>query len=198
MHTTTGSSSAWALPTTTARGHVTSVLARDPQQPPADENDDQGDERDGQEQDENQKDTTDESTAAGTGADGDGQEDADSDEDGKDQGDEYDGAAPGMAGSSTPLLLRFSLPAPRRQSRSSSAPPSSAPTPKSGSPDTPPCAAGSASTDTPASPARPPVERGDDAAPYGLGTWVSEQRRSFKAGTLKPWRTDLLNEVGMV
>ncbi|WP_371621576.1 helicase associated domain-containing protein [Streptomyces sp. NBC_01116] len=33
---------------------------------------------------------------------------------------------------------------------------------------------------------------------YGLGSWVTEQRRAFKAGTLKPWRADLLNEVGTI
>ncbi|MGV4926582.1 helicase associated domain-containing protein [Streptomyces sp. BHT-5-2] len=33
---------------------------------------------------------------------------------------------------------------------------------------------------------------------YALGAWVSEQRRAFRAGTLKAWRVDLLNELGMV
>ncbi|WP_405401076.1 Helicase associated domain protein [Streptomyces sp. NBC_01104] len=33
--------------------------------------------------------------------------------------------------------------------------------------------------------------------PYALGAWVSEQRRGFRLGTLKAWRTDLLNELGM-
>ncbi|MEU8598803.1 MULTISPECIES: helicase associated domain-containing protein [Streptomyces] len=42
------------------------------------------------------------------------------------------------------------------------------------------------------------VKSGDDDGTYGLGAWVSEQRRAFKAGTLKAWRVDLLNEVGMV
>ncbi len=42
------------------------------------------------------------------------------------------------------------------------------------------------------------VELGDDGRTYGLGTWVSEQRRAFKAGTLKPWRAELLDAVGMV
>ncbi|MFE7758531.1 Helicase associated domain protein [Streptomyces sp. NPDC057429] len=42
------------------------------------------------------------------------------------------------------------------------------------------------------------VELGDDGGTYALGTWVSEQRRAFRLGTLKPWRADLLNEVGMV
>ncbi|MER6239072.1 helicase associated domain-containing protein [Streptomyces clavifer] len=31
-----------------------------------------------------------------------------------------------------------------------------------------------------------------------MGAWVSEQRRAFRLGTLKAWRTDTLNEVGMV
>ncbi|MFD0036900.1 helicase associated domain-containing protein [Streptomyces anulatus] len=44
------------------------------------------------------------------------------------------------------------------------------------------------------------IELGNDGdgSVYGLGTWVTEQRRAFRAGTLKPWRTDLLNELGMV
>ncbi len=37
---------------------------------------------------------------------------------------------------------------------------------------------------------------GDDT--YALGAWVSEQRRQFRAGTLKAWRVELLNELGMV
>ncbi|MEU2681330.1 Helicase associated domain protein [Streptomyces sp. NPDC007107] len=42
------------------------------------------------------------------------------------------------------------------------------------------------------------VELGEDGITYALGTWVSEQRRAFRLGTLKAWRADLLNEVGMV
>lgn len=42
------------------------------------------------------------------------------------------------------------------------------------------------------------MKPGDDGDTYGLGNWVSEQRRAFKAGTLKAWQVDLLNEVGMV
>ncbi|MFE4218565.1 helicase associated domain-containing protein [Streptomyces sp. NPDC056844] len=42
------------------------------------------------------------------------------------------------------------------------------------------------------------VELGEDGVTYALGTWVSEQRRAFRLGTLKAWRADLLNEVGMV
>ncbi|MER7794694.1 Helicase associated domain protein [Streptomyces sp. NPDC097640] len=33
---------------------------------------------------------------------------------------------------------------------------------------------------------------------YALGAWVSEQRRQFRLGTLKPWRAELLEELGMV
>lgn len=33
---------------------------------------------------------------------------------------------------------------------------------------------------------------------YPLGAWISEQRRAFRAGTLKAWRTKLLDELGMV
>ncbi|MEV5161077.1 Helicase associated domain protein [Streptomyces sp. NPDC053728] len=42
------------------------------------------------------------------------------------------------------------------------------------------------------------VELGEDGITYALGAWVSEQRRAFRLGTLKAWRADLLNEVGMV
>ncbi len=39
---------------------------------------------------------------------------------------------------------------------------------------------------------------GEDRIPYALGAWVSEQRRAFRLGTLKVWRAELLNELGMV
>ncbi|MEV4969345.1 Helicase associated domain protein [Streptomyces sp. NPDC024062] len=42
------------------------------------------------------------------------------------------------------------------------------------------------------------VELGEDRIAYALGAWVSEQRRAFRLGTLKAWRADLLNELGMV
>ncbi|MDF6016937.1 DEAD/DEAH box helicase [Streptomyces sp. JH34] len=42
------------------------------------------------------------------------------------------------------------------------------------------------------------VELGEDRITYALGAWVSEQRRAFRLGTLKAWRADLLNELGMV
>lgn len=37
-----------------------------------------------------------------------------------------------------------------------------------------------------------------DGGTYALGAWVSEQRRQFRLGTLKPWRAELLEELGMV
>ncbi|MGW3563605.1 Helicase associated domain protein [Streptomyces sp. NPDC000941] len=37
-----------------------------------------------------------------------------------------------------------------------------------------------------------------DGGTYALGAWVSEQRRAFRLGTLKPWRAQLLDELGMV
>ncbi|MBM7443162.1 DEAD/DEAH box helicase [Streptomyces sp. HB132] len=42
------------------------------------------------------------------------------------------------------------------------------------------------------------VELGEARITYALGTWVSEQRRAFRLGTLKAWRSELLNELGMV
>ncbi|MFF5900208.1 Helicase associated domain protein [Streptomyces argenteolus] len=42
------------------------------------------------------------------------------------------------------------------------------------------------------------VELGENRITYALGAWVSEQRRAFRLGTLKAWRADLLNELGMV
>nr|WP_324605187.1 Helicase associated domain protein [Streptomyces flavovirens] len=42
------------------------------------------------------------------------------------------------------------------------------------------------------------VELGEERITYALGAWVSEQRRAFRLGTLKAWRADLLNELGMV
>ncbi|GAA1923569.1 DEAD/DEAH box helicase [Streptantibioticus ferralitis] len=41
-------------------------------------------------------------------------------------------------------------------------------------------------------------EDGNGNGTYALGAWVSEQRRAFRAGTLKAWRVELLNELGMV
>ncbi|MYR15129.1 DEAD/DEAH box helicase family protein, partial [Streptomyces sp. SID724] len=175
-----------ALPTTTARGQITSVLALDPQQPPADKNEDQGDGH--------------ESTAAGHDDD---EHQGDEENDDQHQGEgqvEDEGqvdAAPGIAGTGVPLL-RFSLPRDpqavalflrTRVLR----------------PDSEIWLTGYNALrgwvrehGHAQVPRETTVELGDDGTAYGLGTWVSEQRRSFKAGKLKPWRTDLLNEVGMV
>ncbi|WP_097886429.1 DEAD/DEAH box helicase [Streptomyces sp. st140] len=182
-----------ALPTTTTRGQITSVLALDPQQQtPADQQDDQDDEQhgkgDGQEQDDER-----ETAAAGTEDDGGHEQDTDD----EDQGDEDDGAAPGIAPVTTPLL-RFSLPRDpqavalflrTRVLR----------------PDSEVWLTGYNTLrgwvqehGHAQVPSEATVKSGDDGGTYGLGTWVSEQRRAFKAGTLKAWRVDLLNEVGMV
>ncbi|WP_141743922.1 DEAD/DEAH box helicase, partial [Streptomyces sp. EN23] len=184
-----------ALPTTTARGQITSVLTLDPQAP-APKTDDQDDKRgkdDGQEQDGER-----EPAAAGTEDDGDQEEGGLEDDKGEeDQGDEDDGAAPGIAPVTTPLL-RFSLPR----------------DPESVAlflrtrvlrPDSEVWLTGYNTLRTWVQehgharvPSDTTVKSGDDGDTYGLGTWVSEQRRAFKAGTLKAWRVDLLNEVGMV
>ncbi len=43
------------------------------------------------------------------------------------------------------------------------------------------------------------VKLGEDKGrTYALGAWVSEQRRAARAGTLKAWRAELLDELGMV
>ncbi|MFF3036419.1 Helicase associated domain protein [Streptomyces rubiginosohelvolus] len=184
-----------ALPTTTARGQITSVLALDPQQQtPADENDDQDDEHgqdDGQKQDGER-----EPAAAGT--DDEGSEEQGGVEEGEeDQGNEDEGdASPGIAPVTTPLL-RFSLPRDpeavalflrTRVLR----------------PDSEIWLTGYNTLRgwvQEHGHARVPSEatvKSGDGGTYGLGTWVSEQRRAFKAGTLKAWRVELLNEVGMV
>ncbi|WP_438270828.1 Helicase associated domain protein [Streptomyces anulatus] len=174
-----------ALPTTTARGQITSVLALDPQhKTAADENDDQD-----RVEDEDQEDDADTSAAAGPGDD---QDDADEHQD-----DEKTDAAPGIAPVTTPLL-RFSLPRDpqtialflrTRVLR----------------PDSEVWLTGYNALcgwvrehGHAKVPSETTIELGDDGESYGLGPWVSEQRRAFKAGTLKPWRTDLLNELGMV
>ncbi|MFE7002340.1 Helicase associated domain protein [Streptomyces griseus] len=181
-----------ALPTTTARGQITSVLALDPQQPPADEDEDQGDKHNGEDQ------------AADPGDDDHehehrGDEEMDDQDKGENEaeGDEETDAAPGIAGTGVPLL-RFSLPRDpqavalflrTRVLR----------------PDSEIWLTGYNALrgwvrehGHAQVPSETGVELGGDGATYGLGTWVSEQRRSFKAGKLKPWRVDLLNEVGMV
>ncbi|MFL0028477.1 Helicase associated domain protein [Streptomyces sp. NBUL23] len=183
-----------ALPTTTTRGQITSVLALDPQQPPADQDEDQGDGH--------------ESTAAGHDDDEhQGDEETDDqhqdqsegqvEDEGQVEGEEEADAAPGIAGTGVPLL-RFSLPRDpqavalflrTRVLR----------------PDSEIWLTGYNALrgwvrehGHAQVPSEITVELGDDGTAYGLGTWVSEQRRSFKAGKLKPWRVDLLNEVGMV
>ncbi|CAM5551293.1 helicase [Streptomyces badius] len=177
-----------ALPTTIARGQITSVLALDPQAPAA-KHDDQDDEHD-QEQDDER-----EAAAAGTEDEGD-HEQGGVEEDEEDQDDEDDDAAPGIAPVTTPLL-RFSLPRDpeavalflrTRVLR----------------PDSEIWLTGYNTLrgwvqehGHARVPSDTTVKLGYDGT-YALGTWVSEQRRAFKAGTLKAWRVDLLNEVGMV
>ncbi|MGW6718063.1 Helicase associated domain protein [Streptomyces sp. NPDC054995] len=178
-----------ALPTTTARGQITSVLALDPQAPDAkhgdqdDEQHDQDDKRGGQEQD-------DERETAAAGTDDDHEQNTDDD---KDEGD----ASPGIAPVTTPLL-RFSLP---RDPEAVALflrtrvlrPDSEVWLTRYNTLRTWVQEHGHAQV-----PSEATVKSGDDGGTYGLGTWVSEQRRAFKAGTLKAWRADLLNEVGMV
>ncbi|WST91010.1 Helicase associated domain protein (plasmid) [Streptomyces anulatus] len=176
-----------ALPTTTARGQITSVLALDPQQPPADQGED--DDQDGER----------ESTAAGTENGDQDQDDRDGQDDDADehQGDEETDSAPGIAPVTTPLL-RFSLPR---------APQTIALFLRTRVlwPDSEVWLTGYNNLSGwvrehghAQVPSETTVELGDDGDSYGLGSWVTEQRRAFRAGTLKPWRTDLLNEVGMV
>ncbi len=181
-----------ALPTTTARGQITSVLALDPQAPAAkhdDQDNEQHGEDDGQEQDEER-----EAAAAGTDDDG-GHEQGGVEEGGEDQ--DEDDASPGIAPLTTPLL-RFSLPRDpeavalflrTRVLR----------------PDSEIWLTGYNTLRTWVQehgharvPSDTTVKSGDDGDTYALGSWVSEQRRAFQAGTLKAWRVDLLNEVGMV
>ncbi|MFG2433002.1 Helicase associated domain protein [Streptomyces sp. NPDC048590] len=182
------------LPTTTARGQITSVLALDPQQPtPAGTHGDQDDEQHGK--DDGQVDER-ERTPAGTGDD---KQSDDKQRDGKDEDQDgtETGTAPGIIPVTTPLL-RFSLPR----------------DPESVAlflrtrvlrPDTEIWLTGYHALRTWARehghaqvPNDTTIELGDDGDTYKLGSWVSEQRRAFAAGTLKTWRTDLLNETGMV
>ncbi|WP_435877469.1 Helicase associated domain protein [Streptomyces anulatus] len=175
-----------ALPTTTARGQITSVLALDPQAP-AEKNGDQDDEQHGEDDGQEEKSER-EAAAAGTDDEGD-----------HEQGDVEDGeggAAPGIARVTTPLL-RFSLPR----------------DPESIAlflrtrvlrPDSEIWLTGyntlrgwAQEYEHARVPSETTVKVGDDGT-YALGSWIAEQRRAFKAGTLKAWRVDLLNEVGMV
>ncbi|MYR14482.1 helicase, partial [Streptomyces sp. SID724] len=104
-----------ALPTRTARGQITSVLALDPQQAPADQDEDQGDGHkstvaghdDDQDADEHQGDeeTDDQDQDQDQGE----EEGEDEGQAGEGEGEEEADAAPGIAGTGVPLL-RFSLP----------------------------------------------------------------------------------------
>ncbi|MFD7747801.1 Helicase associated domain protein [Streptomyces sp. NPDC059698] len=166
-----------ALPTTTARGDVTSVLALDPQHTPLDDTDDQDQDQD------------DRAGAAD-------EEPVTADQGGEDQGGEETDAAPGSASSTTPLL-RFSLPR----------------DPESVAlflrtrvlrPDSEIWLTGYQALRTwvrehghAQVPGETTVELGDGST-FGLGPWVARQRQAFKAGVLRPWRYDLLAEIGMV
>ncbi|WP_327173829.1 Helicase associated domain protein [Streptomyces sp. NBC_01335] len=176
-----------ALPTTTARGQITSVLALDPQTT-ADNAKDAEDGEDGE--NDHQEHAPGGSAAAGAGED---------DQEHHTDDDQGDDAAPNVAPLNTPLL-RFSLPRDpgsialflrTRVLR----------------PDSEVWLTGYTALRTwarehghAAVPADTKVPLGDDGdGPlYGLGTWVGEQRRTFRAGTLKAWRAELLNEIGMV
>ncbi|MFC9176786.1 Helicase associated domain protein [Streptomyces sp. NPDC057107] len=181
-----------ALPTTTARGQITSVLALDPQKSLNDKNDDDQEDK----SDDGQDHGRDERAAAGTEHRDDQDNHGDGDGDEEDESEEGE-EAPGIAPVTTPLL-RFSLPR----------------DPESVAlflrtrvlrPDSEVWLTGYnalrgwvAEHGHAQVPSDTTVNLGGDGDTYGLGTWVSEQRRAFKAQTLKAWRVDLLNEVGMV
>ncbi|MFD9789302.1 Helicase associated domain protein, partial [[Kitasatospora] papulosa] len=176
------------LGTTTARGQATSVVALDPVR-------EEGDDGDGQEDDVDEDQEQSETTPAGT------EDSAEDDAAGTTAGDatgtQDDGDEEEHAGSNVPLL-RFSLPrdpgtiALFLRTRILH-------------PDSEIWLTGynalrhwveehrSAEVPLDAS-----VELGEDHITYALGAWVSEQRRAFRLGTLKAWRADLLNELGMV
>ncbi|MFF8747809.1 Helicase associated domain protein [Streptomyces californicus] len=177
-----------ALPTTTARGTITSVLALDPQAPA--DTTDQG-------QDERADDSVDTAHATDD-QEHDGQEHDDRDDDEDDEGD----AAPGITGSSsssTTPLLRFSLPREDVQGvalflRT-----------RVLRPDSEIWLAGYQALRTwvrehghAKVPRDTRVELGDGGDVFGLGQWVARQRRALKEGTLRPWRYDLLTETGMI
>ncbi|MCD9901060.1 Helicase associated domain protein [Streptomyces sp. MT29] len=181
-----------ALPTTTARGQITSVLALDPQQaagasPEGQEDDGEKSAASAAEESDDRKPDAEENAFEEDTSKAD--EDAEPAEDGGE-------AEPGIAGSRTPLL-RFSLPR----------------DPESIAlflrtrvlrPDSEIWLTGYNVLRTwvreygdARVPSETAVPLGDGDA-YGLGTWVKEQRRAFKAGALRPWRVDLLNELGMI
>ncbi|KAB2587709.1 helicase associated domain-containing protein, partial [Streptomyces arboris] len=182
-----------ALPTTTARGQITSVLALDPQAPAAKNDDQDQDDEEHGEGDGREQDGEGEAAAAGTEDDGGHEQgDAEGDEGEEDQED----ASPGIAPVTTPLL-RFSLP------RDPQAVALFLRT-RILRPDSENWLTGYNALRTwvrergdARVPSESTVPLGDGDA-YGLGTWVKEQRRAFKAGALKPWRADLLNELGMI
>ncbi|MEU3008752.1 Helicase associated domain protein [Streptomyces sp. NPDC007020] len=186
-----------ALPTTTARGQITSVLALDPQAPAAKTND-QDNERDGKHGEDNGQEQNGEGEAAAAGTEdegGQGEGGLEDDKGEEDQG--QDDASPGVAAVTTPLL-RFSLP------RGPEAVALFLRT-RVLRPDSEIWLTGYNALRAwvrehghARVPSEATVKSGDDGETYGLGSWVSEQRRAFKAGTLKAWRVDLLNEVGMV
>ncbi|MFE7056904.1 Helicase associated domain protein [Streptomyces californicus] len=176
-----------ALPTTTARGTITSVLALNPQAPTDTDQD--------HDQDQDERADDGEETPPAT-------DDQDNDKDEGDdegEGDEETDAAPGITGSSssTTPLLRFSLPRDpqgvalflrTRVLR----------------PESEIWLTGYQALRTwvrehghARVPRTATVELADGRV-FGLGQWVARQRRALKEGTLRPWRYDLLTETGMV
>ncbi|MFE7759527.1 Helicase associated domain protein [Streptomyces sp. NPDC057429] len=170
-----------ALSTTTARGQATSVVALDPVQEDTDHDDVQEDDTDDIEAAAGTKEGTDEKTAQAAA------EDSTDDEETEEE----------HPGAGVPLL-RFSLP------RDPGAVALFLRT-RVLQPDSEVWLSGYNAlriwvqeTGDAQVPLDASVELGDDGGTYALGAWVSEQRRAFRLGTLKPWRADLLNEVGMV
>ncbi|MBD3549986.1 DEAD/DEAH box helicase [Streptomyces sp. JV180] len=184
-----------ALPTTTARGTITSVLALDPQAPTDTD----------QDQDEDQDERADDGQETPPATDDQDHDDRDhddrDDEDEDDHQDEEEGdAAPGITGSSsTTPLLRFSLPREDVQGvalflRT-----------RVLRPDSEIWLTGYQALRTwvrehghAKVPRDTTVELGDGGDVFGLGQWVARQRRALKEGTLRPWRYDLLTETGMI
>ncbi len=172
-----------ALPTTTARGTITSVLALDPQAP-----------TDTTDQDQDQDEDEDEDERAD-----DGEEAAPATDDRDDQDDDEEtDAAPGITASSTTPLLRFSLPREDVQGvalflRT-----------RVLRPESEIWLTGYQALRTwvrehghARVPRTATVELADGRV-FGLGQWVFRQRRALKEGTLRPWRYDLLTETGMI
>ncbi len=169
-----------ALPTTTARGQITSVLALDPQAP-ADRNGNQDDklhgEDDGQKQDEER-----EPAAAGTNDDSDQKRVASKTTRARRTGATRTTARPRA---SRPSQRRCcGSPSPARTSPCSCAPASCARTRRSGSPGTTPCGRGSRRTGTPASPATPRSSPATTTAPTD---WAPGSASS--AGRSRPERS---------